>query len=265
MRHPEARLPNRNYIVSISERGSERALTVQGQRAIVNGIKRMGDSIDPEMQRLASAIDLRKIPRAQLKEINLRIAEEAHQRVVSGYESRLPRRSLPYRPKDRLTGKLGEALRDPRMTSATSDKVISPLNVRILNIEAIHWWRVNYGALGPNLSLGHEEGEYPLRLPGGGSAGVLRDPSRPAPASWLPRWFGWQQTSVGHDFFLPLAGPADIEGAGIRAARFTDLALESIAETAGPYTFQGYRKFLVSQADKVRRSTVTIRASGDAR
>jgi hypothetical protein len=257
------RFGNLNEIVSITERGSERALTIQAQRAFINGVKAMGKQIDPELKNLAKQIDLRKIPRGQLKETNLRIARQAQQAVVSGWVSRLPEKSLPYRPEARLTGRLGRALEDDSMTSQTTDKVISPLNVRVLNNEAEHWWRVNYGARGPNLAEGREVGEYPIEVAGGGVVATLRDPSPPASQSWLPRVFVWQQTSVGGAMFVPLRGPADVQGKGVRAARFTDLALKSVAETVVPYTLQGYKAFLGQQADKVRGSTKRVRVSGN--
>lgn len=187
---------------------------------------------------LGQSFDRRAFPERQFKETNLRIAEAAQKAVLSGWRSRLPRRSRRYRKDDRLTGTLGPALADPAMLSGTSAHVISFVNEKFLAQTAQHWYRVNYGAMGPKMAGSKEKKTYQINLLNQPFT-VLRDDLKPAPTNWLPRTFEWNDTirksgrkkrTGNQGEMINVLGRAKPTGKGARAARFTDLGLQKVAE-----------------------------------
>ena len=119
-------------------------------------IRELGKALPRDIATLGRALDLKAVPRARLKEANLQIAKEAQAAMVKGWRSRLPRRSSSYRSHSRLTKRLGRALADESMTAFTTDRRISFINQTTLDREAKHWYRVDYGASGPNLTEGKQ-------------------------------------------------------------------------------------------------------------
>jgi hypothetical protein len=181
--------------------------------------------------------------KTDLRTANLQIAEKAQDAVVQGWRARLPLKSGPYRrgsdpDKDRLSGHLGRALASSQMISGTTDRGITFLNTTYLAENARHWYRVNYGAFGHNVPAIRRPKAYPVTM-NGHTLFSIRDENEPAANSWLPRAFSFQD-----NIFVPHIGPADKEGGGHRAALFTDLGFQSIADNVGPtYTKMLYRKF----------------------
>jgi hypothetical protein len=220
---------------------------VAARRAFLGAISDVESQLPDVYKRLASAMDLNKIPRSTLKDTNVRIAQHAQDAIVGGWRSRLPRGSASYRPEDRLTGTLGDALGDSAMTANSTDRTISFINVGYLNQHARHWYRVNYGAAGPNFQ-GGGEGRFPVPFPGGGTLGSLGDVSPPAARSYLPRVFMWE----GNEFIV-LRGPGTYPGRGSRAARFSDLGLEAVAEAMGPAYAQMYDLYLTRLKLSIRK------------
>lgn len=245
-------------LVSYTNRQVTNALTVGVQNAFRRSMREVGEEMPRVMRDLGRALDLRAIPPRTLEDTNMTIARNAQQAMVAGYKSRLPRRSAPYRSGERLTGALGAALADPSMLRATTASTISFLNGTTLGNQAEHWYRVNYGAMGPNLSQGRSAEDFPVTINGTRIA-VLRDQARPAPQSWLPRRFVLLNAGVvGQEMFIPLRGPADVRGRGVRAAYFTDIGLDVVAEQFGPLYYQMFVKYLHSAAGQARLQKYNI-------
>lgn len=174
-----------------------------------------------------------------LRTANLEIARSAQDAILRGWRARLPLKSGPYRRgsdprKDRLSGALGRTLASDAMVQGTTDRGISFLNTSVLAENARHWYRVNYGAFGYNVPAIRRPKAYPVTIDGH-TLFTLQDANDPAPNSWLPRRFSWDDNE-----FVPIKGPANIEGGGHRAALFTDLGYKALADNFGP----AYRRML---------------------
>lgn len=97
--------------------------------------------------------------------VNQRIAKAMIQGVVEGYNATVNRGGLkpePYRRRDsgkdrRYSGKLLAAIKDPNFAQGTENG-IQFINVAELDVTALHWKRLNFGA-GPN--QGYEGVKYP--------------------------------------------------------------------------------------------------------
>jgi hypothetical protein len=183
------------------------------------------------------------VPDRLMLRANTVLAESAQRAVVSGWRSRLPLRSAPYRKgpdpdHDRLSGKLGEALADESMLRYTTPRGISFLNVQVLNSQARHWYRVNYGAFGPRANPNRPKA-YPITVDGH-TVMMLQDEHQPSANSWLPRRFMFE----GRDYFTPLRGPADVHGGGHRSALFTDLGFQSIAKNVNRVYGSTFRTYV---------------------
>lgn len=195
----------------------------------------------PSMVRaMGKAMDLNKMPRERMRRTNIEIAEQARKKVAAGWYSRLPRKS-PQRTKateSRQHGALGRALADPMMTLYTSDRVISFVNTDVLDAEASHWYRVNYGAVGSRYGEGPQPRTFVVRL-NGQTVGQFRDDSPPDPTSWIPRvryWSGGQLYPKSTDV---VASPF-----GARAARFLDIGQQVIAKEAPRAYTELFGKYL---------------------
>ena len=202
-----------------------RAVIVGTTNAINRAVRNATEELPSVVTALGQAIQKRAIPEAKFKAANLEIARAAQDAMVAGWKSRLPRGSSPYRPADRLTGRLGPALANPAMLEGTSPHVISFVNEEYLSKAARHWYRVNYGAAGPKMAGSQEARTYQVLLQGRPFL-ALRDDLGPAPTNWLPRVFGWNQQGE----MTNVRGPARPTGTGARAARFTELGLKVVAD-----------------------------------
>lgn len=177
-----------------------------------------------------------------LRTANLEIAHKAQNAIIEGWRARLPLKSGPYRrgsnpQKDRLSGKLGQTLASSAMVQGTTARSISFLNSSALAENARHWYRVNYGAFGPNVAAIRRPKAYPVTIEGH-TIFTLQDPNEPAPNSWLPVRFTFQDKE-----FFPVQGPADKEGGGHRAALFTDLGYKALSQAVEP----AYRKMVFTK------------------
>jgi hypothetical protein len=202
-----------------------KALIVGTTNAFNRAVRNSLQELPSVVTAIGQSIERRAFPEAKFEKANLEIAANAQRAMVAQWRSRLPRNSAPYRPKDRLTGHLGSALANPAMLKGTSSHVISFINEDYLRKTAQHWYRINYGAAGPNLSGGREAQTFQVMLQDRPFL-VLRDDLGPAPTSWLPRVFSWND--VGE--MTRVRGPAGPTGKGVRAARFTDVGLGVVAE-----------------------------------
>jgi hypothetical protein len=220
------------------------AIKVYLPNAIVRGVtEALDENVTPMTNALYRGMGGGVFPEKPMLEANKKIARRAQEAIVGGWRARLPLKSKPYRRgadpnKNRLSGKLGEALESPDMISGTTARGISFLNTSLLATEARHWYRVNYGAYGYRVGSIRRPKAYPVMI-GGHSVFALKDEMRPAPNSWLPRG-GLNFSDDG--VVSPRKGPADVEGGGHRAALFTDLGYRAIAENADPV----YRQMLMS-------------------
>lgn len=213
-------------------------LIVGGTNAIVRGVREAVRTQVPEALRiLADSFSQRALPRGQLADVNRQIARDAQQAVVAGWHSRLPRGNSG----GALTGTLGAALASDAMTAGTSDRVISFANTSVLDAAAKHWYRINYGAAGPNLSRegGHDASAFTININGRPFV-VLKDDAPPAAVSWLPKVFQWTPDNR----MIVLRGPARPIGKGSRAAHFIDLGLAVVAQETGPKYDQFLRQWL---------------------
>jgi hypothetical protein len=226
-------IPLRRPVRGIAERGFLERITLNLVTAVPRAVsKALTDSADPMTKTLYEGIGAGVFPRSQLLAANQEIARRAQRDILSGWRARLPARSGPYRRgsnprKDRLSGKLGEALASPAMVRRTTDRAISFLDPITLNAEARHWYRVNYGAYG-GYAIVRRPKAYPVTV-AGHTVFTLRDELRPAPNSWLPLRFGFEGSE-----FVPLKGPARTVGGGHRAALFTDLGFQSVGRNVDP-------------------------------
>ena len=86
------------------------------------------------------------IPTGAKSDANRAIGESARQAMISGFEKRTPKRSLDgYRPNNRYVGGILRALSDPAMVEADA-QTIRIINEDVLDVEAAHWRRLNFGA-----------------------------------------------------------------------------------------------------------------------
>lgn len=237
------------------------SIRVGAANAITKGLRAFGEELPGILRDLERALNLKGIPRSWLESANLRVAESAQRAVVAQYESRLPRHSHPYRPvgvtpgRGRLVGRLGAALSSPSMTANTTDRVVSFVNTSVLNEEAEHWHRINYGTG----ALAEPAQSFPVTV-GSARIGALRDPGRPAPYNLLPRFFVW---GVADEFF-PRSGPGEMRaGRGSRAAHYLDAGFEATAKGIGP----AYTQMLVEYSEtkrgqvRLRRHNINVQAT----
>lgn len=226
--------------------------------AMANAVRKSLQEFPNVLTSMSQAFDQRLLPRGQVKEANLRIARAAQSAMVSGYESRLPRGGGV----GELSGTLGPALASPAMTSGTTDRVIAFLNTDALNQQAKHWYRINYGAIGPNLHApgGHEARAFTVNVNGRPFV-TLRDPGKPAATSWLPANFYW----ADNNWFIATRGPARPSGAGARAAHFVDLGLEAIAHEFPIQYELLMRDFLKDSKNRAKLERKGIKVIADIR
>lgn len=230
-------------------------------RAVARSVEHTGVMVNA----LARTIETRGLPDNDMLRINTEIARQAQAAVVAGYRSRLPRQSIGYNAGSRQTGRLGPALASESMLEGTSPRVISFINTDHLNQAASHWYRVNYGSIGPNLTApgGQKSETFTVNLNGRPFI-VLRDDRAPSRANFLPANFFFIKGPT--NMLIASRGPAENARAkGARPAHFIDLGLEVVAEEF-PRRYQAffntYAKTAIGEAAMVRRK---IRVLADVR
>jgi hypothetical protein len=231
-------------------------MRVSASNAISRAVQAAGSEVPRAMEILGKSFQKAALPRSQLASINKAIAGNAQAAMVAGWRSRLPRGNSG----GALSGTLGDALASESMTAHTTDRVISFVNTDVLRQTAKHWYRINYGAAGPNMAGGVELQAFTVKLNNRPFL-VLRDDAPPAPLSWLPRVFDW--TPEGR--MIVIRGPAEPRGKGSRAARFTDLGLAVVAEQFGPAYDQFLRDWIQDEAHRARLGRRGIHVEAEVR
>lgn len=259
------RLPNGTKMISQRQIMGEQAKTAAYlHSALIAGVDALGDHANEFTQALYKGLGAGVMPRRYLKDANRQLAIGAQQAIEQGWRSRLPVGAPGYRKgsdpdHDRLSGRLGDALSaQEAMIKGTTDRAISFINNTVLNRQARHWYRVNYGAWGPKAILRRPQ-PFPVNVDGH-TLFVLRDEAQPARNSWLPRAYAREGTS----WFGPIpaydkdgrriTNKADVHGGGHRAAVFTDLGYQSVAKNLDPTYDNMLRRYLREQGDEGFRS-----------
>lgn len=247
-------------------RAYQQSIAISGAAAISRAVRTGVERQLPVMvTALAQALDRRLLPDSDLLAINRTIAEEAHSAVAAGYRSRLPRGGTSSNS-SALHGTLGSALAGGSMTAGTDARRISFINPSTLNQEAQHWYRVNYGARGPNLNAaGSHPAEAFTVLVNERPLIVLRDNRAPAPYSIRPNRFFFARSGN----LIPLHdkdGEVEmVRGAGVRAARFMDLGYAVVATRIGPAYMQLINGFVQTAPGRARLESKDISVLADVR
>lgn len=183
------------------------------------------------------------------------IAAEAQIAVLKSYDERVDQ-SHPYRIGDRYSGgALRRALANPEMFVG-SYQGIRYMNVAILNREAAHWARLNWGA-GPKAASGYPIASAVALSVFGQTLGALVPSDHPQAGFGIPPgiWVGsevsgravkWGSRPAG---FYPTASGPMKQTEGIAARRFFDAATGSIAKTL-PIEYENLLHAWVDQATR---------------
>lgn len=213
---------------------------------------------------------------------NQRIMSQARDAVLASYDERVTSREhfAPYRVGENRNsgGALRRALEDPAMFVGTYNG-LTFMNVAVLDREASHWARLNWGA-GERAGDGYTA--TPVRLQVfGESLGALTPPTHPQPSFSIPRglWVGseWQRSlTSGHGGthvvrwgnrapgFYPTSKEVFFPTRGIAARRFFDAAYASIAETM-PIEYENLLHEWIDQAQRTAKGLAarTLKAQYD--
>jgi hypothetical protein len=247
------RQANAQYYVQHIQRGAiPQAVTINMLNNVGRALRELGKEVTPKVRRMGEALIRKGIPPSKMRAANMKLALGAQAAIVAGWRSTLPENAPPYRQGPRLSGALGQALGSSEMTRATTDRTISFLNEGALNTEARHWYRVNYGALGPKVAPARPRA-FPVTVDGH-SLLMLQDQAPPAPASWLPQVLVAEKPV----WFAPVRGPANVEGGGSRAALFTDLGFEYVANNFGRVYKEMFHEFVNEQMSVQQSKEVKV-------
>jgi hypothetical protein len=223
---------------------------VQGA-IVVNVASLFGNSVQQSkrelpgiVKKIGKAVEDKQLPKAEVRDINMRIARKAQARVVAGWKSRLPAKTKKG-SSNRLTGMLGDALKDPANLERTTDRVIVFADDNILSKTAKHWYRVNYGARGPNLGKSTQVPRRFVIQLNGSAFSSFRDERPPSKISKRPYRLYWEDGAM-YPGKTPEGKPKSvINKNGARAARFLDLGHAVVAAShpqAMDTTFRDYLK-----------------------
>lgn len=218
------------------------------------------------------------IPRAARQQMWTEIGVAAQASLVQGYTSRrLKRPVASYRSGDRFAGALGKALRSESMWMATPFGLYF-LNREVLDREAQHWRRLNFGA-----GAGGKERSIlaPGRFPVTGLGMMIGLEPDPRPAFLIPPgfWIGEgalqfpSKERVGQDaFYVGTRSAALAQSAGRRMSKvgmtrgiasrnFLDPAMRRIGREIKP----GLDRLWETQRSNIRRSEIIRKKTGRAR
>lgn len=238
------------------------ALSIAGPAMVADAIRMAGKELPNVVHTLGQALDMKVLPKERLAKANNKIAENAQAAVVRGWRSRLPRKTWRGGP-NRQTGLLGPALADPSMTAATNHRFISFINTDVLDMQASHWYRVNYGASGSRFAEGRTARRFVMQLDGSAFAS-FSDDLRPDPISWIPskRYYD----SDGNMY--PGRGAEAVRSPyGARAARFFELG-HSVVARETPQAYETlWRQYVAEKTDRgiARLQKKKINIKGDFR
>lgn len=228
-------------------------------RMLADAIRESGKELNNVATTMGQALKVRAVPRQKLRDINIRVAERAQNAVVAGWRTRLP--SNMTGGKNRLSGRLGPALAQPSMTAFTTDRYISFINTDVLDLEAAHWYRVNYGAAGPNLAEGRMPARFVMQF-NGSAAASFSDDRRPDPKSWIPaRYY------IAGQGLYAKSTEAVPNPSGARPARFFELGYRVIAKETPKAYDEMWRTHVgaMTETMKQRLTKKDIRVQGDWR
>lgn len=240
-------------------RAMQGKLVIGAATGIVRSTQRGFEQFPRVIDSLGRALETNSIPKAELRKLNRQIALAAQGEIEAKWRSRLPRGGGSG---GTLSGKLGSALGDDEaMIAGTTDRVISFVNTEHLNRTAKHWYRTNYGGTGPNLTAPGSQPRQTFQVTVNNQVLLtLTDNQPPARGSWLPARFFW----VGPQF-VAARRPSSLRGAGTRAARFTDLGLETAANLIGPTYDTFYRAYIQQEVNRTRLTARGVRVPVDVR
>jgi hypothetical protein len=233
------------------------ALAISAAQGITNAVRGgLQQELPTIVQALGEALNRRALPSSLLKETNLGIARAGQNRVTATFQSRLPRRGTSG---GELSGSLLNALRSGSMLAGTTDRVISFVNPGTLDGSARHWYRVNYGALGPAFTKpgGRRPEAFTININSRPFA-RLADTHKPAGYSYLPSLFWWEGPRFlarGPAFRIGPGGYVTARGkrlGGSRPARFLDEGFRAVAEEF-PKRYDRMFRTWVQQADNRAR------------
>jgi len=182
------------------------------------------------------------------------VAAGMQQAVLASYAQRVTARKRikePYRVgQNRFSGgALRRALKSENMVSANHDG-IAFVNKDILDAEARHWYRLNYGA-GARGATNNAK-SYRLKL-FGSTISQISDPGGPSGAFKMPRGiWGGNESAKGAGFpagFYPTGVSLVVPTQGIAARRYLDAGLAYLAKNLGPR----YEELLDEWIDQAER------------
>lgn len=223
-----------------------------------------------QLQTLAQALAADAIPRERRVAAFEQMGRNAQVSVRQAFTHRRNRRR-PNTPgyRNRTTrnanGALLRAINSPQFYQATPNGLLF-INRRVLDREANHWRRLNYGA-------GARAGERPRRfrfeMLAQASFGLAPDP-RPAfrmpPGVFLNgggQAVRFSRERRGSEGFFPRrgGGPATFNTQGIQATNFLDAGIRRIANDLGPTMFGMYRQFYNDAKGRTKfEKTVNVQA-----
>ncbi len=241
------------------------------RRGFIEAIKAQGAAVDGQLRAMAHAFDSRN-DREEFRAIHQRVGALAQDSVLRSYDQLVTAREGPasrthYRAgQDRLPKTLRYALARPNFFEATADG-LRWVNVAMLNREAVHWGRINFGARGAGEGSTAEFEVTFNNLVVGFLA--YNEPARPGFSIPPGFWMGSEGQRVaaganarGADRFFPAGQrPAGIGGlkgqahgrrqqwrqtAGIEAKNFLDAGLLTIGKQF-PLGYEQYYKKIVSK------------------
>jgi hypothetical protein len=243
-------------------RGEARSLIVGVQTALIHGIGEAFEQLPSVIQSMGNALAVGSVPDKYMQAANYEIAAQAQRAIVGGLRNTLPEGSGPYRAGERLTGTLERALSSPAMLEHTTGKVISFINESVLNSEARHWYRINYGVAGTSTQgPSRQARSFDVTL-NGTTLMTLRDARPPrSGGTYLPRRFRFDGREM-----VVLSGPAKPPrpGHGARAAHFIDLGLEAVAENTEAYE-RVFRRWVDEEGNRAKLARKNINVAADLR
>lgn len=211
---------------------------------------------------LGEAITSRSIPEAVMQRTNENICKAAQRSAFVGFTGRRPRRSPALRQMyaslrqsnstTRASGALSRAIRSDQFYEATARR-IRFINVDLLNKEAKHWKRLNFGA---GAGAVRAPGKFQLEIGGqliGASIGLDPDPR---PGFGLPPGFflgpgGARQVpgTPGSGIFIPIGKAPKSRTYGIVTTNFLDVGVQRLLKEMGIQYLELLDRYLQSLTD----------------
>ncbi len=250
------------------------------RRGFIESIKAAGTAVDGQLRTMAHAFDSRN-DREEFRAIHQRVGELAQDSVLRSYDQLVTAREGPasrlhYRSgEDRLPNTLRRALARPNLFEASPDG-LRWINVAMLNREAAHWHRINFGARSAG---GGSNAEFEVTF-NNLVVGFLAYNEPASPGFSLPPGFWmdsegnrvpFRRAGAADRFFPASQRPAGFRGpaskarqtAGIEAKNFLDAGLRRIGEEFPLGYEQHYKKIVNKLSTGQRRISVPIIIKGD--